>query len=123
MGKNILLIQGHPDASQDHLCHMLADAYASSATDAGHTVRYSKVAELDFPLLRNQREWEAGEPPDSCATARMIFAGVAPGAAQFRLDADPKTPLAKRPLARFSARVIAVITAIIRPPQTSISCR
>lgn len=26
--RNILLIQGHPDASAVHLCHALADAYA-----------------------------------------------------------------------------------------------
>lgn len=27
MGRHILLIQGHPDASQRHLCHALEDAY------------------------------------------------------------------------------------------------
>ena len=54
MRKRILLIQGHPDTSHDHLCHRLADAYASGATEAGHFLRRTDVASLDFPLLRSQ---------------------------------------------------------------------
>lgn len=39
MGKQILLIQGHPDASQHHLCHALEDAYAQGAMTAGHEIK------------------------------------------------------------------------------------
>jgi putative NADPH-quinone reductase len=132
MGKHILLIQGHPDASQQHLCHTLAEAYASGAADAGHEVRISTVAQLDFPLLRNQREWEQGEPPaglkkiqddirwaqhlvlvyplwlgDMPALLKGFLEQVArPG---FAFARDRLTPLAKKPLAGRSARVIVTM--------------
>lgn len=63
MTKRILIIQGHPDASQRHLNHVLGDAYAAGASAAGHQVRTVNVAEIDFPLLRSQQEWEHGEVP------------------------------------------------------------
>jgi putative NADPH-quinone reductase len=31
MSKRILIIQGHPDASQTHLCHALACSYSTGA--------------------------------------------------------------------------------------------
>jgi putative NADPH-quinone reductase len=65
MGKRILLIQGHPDTSRDHLCNALEDAYAAGATQAGHDTRRIRVADLDFPLLRSAHEWEEGELPPS----------------------------------------------------------
>jgi putative NADPH-quinone reductase len=63
MSKRILIIQGHPDASQPHLCHALASSYSSGAEGAGHTVRHVNVAELDFPLLRSQKDFETGSVP------------------------------------------------------------
>ncbi|HEY0060628.1 MAG TPA: NAD(P)H-dependent oxidoreductase [Telluria sp.] len=63
MGKRILLIQGHPDPCPDHLCHTLADAYSIGAIAAGHELRTTTVAQLDFPLLRSQHEWEQGILP------------------------------------------------------------
>ena len=70
MSKRILLIQGHPDASQPHLCHALASSYAQGAENAGHTVRHIKLAELDFPLLRSQQDWEKGAVPASLKPAQ-----------------------------------------------------
>jgi len=61
--KQVLLIQGHPDASAHHLCHALAAAYANGAQEGGHVVRSLNVAELDFALLRSQKDWEDGELP------------------------------------------------------------
>lgn len=61
--RNILVIQGHPDAHGDHYCHGLAKAYSDSATAAGHEVSTINVAELEFPLLRSQQEWSAESPP------------------------------------------------------------
>lgn len=73
MGKHILLIQGHPDASRPHLCDALEEAYARGAQAAGHEVRYLRVADLDFPLLRSQEEWEKGAlPPDLVETQADI---------------------------------------------------
>jgi len=63
MTKRIVLIQGHPDARAERFCHLLADAYAQAAQAAGHEVRRLVVAELEFPLLRTQQDYETGTPP------------------------------------------------------------
>jgi putative NADPH-quinone reductase len=65
MSKRILLIQGHPDASLPHFCHALASSYQEGAERAGHTVRHVNVAELNFPLLRSQKDFETGLVPTS----------------------------------------------------------
>lgn len=70
MSKRILLIQGHPDSATTHLCHALAKAYAEAASEAGHSVRFTRIAELDFPLLRSQSEWENAEVPPSLRQAQ-----------------------------------------------------
>ncbi|HYD59841.1 MAG TPA: NAD(P)H-dependent oxidoreductase [Noviherbaspirillum sp.] len=70
MSKHILLIQGHPDSSQHHLCHALEEAYANGARAAGHEIRHLNVATLDFPLLRSQHEWEKGALPPGLAGAQ-----------------------------------------------------
>ena len=74
MPKRILLIQGHPDASEPHLCHALASSYAQGAEGAGHAVRYIKLAKLDFPLLRSQQAWQKGSIPDSLKPAQEDIA-------------------------------------------------
>lgn len=68
--QHILLIQGHPDGSALHLCHELAAAYATGAREAGHVVRWVNVAELDFPLLRSQKEWDEGALPATLQQAQ-----------------------------------------------------
>ena len=73
MIKHILLIQGHPDASQSHLGHALEDAYAQGATRASHEVRRINVATLDFPLLRSQHEWEHGLLPPALDEAQQAI--------------------------------------------------
>lgn len=70
MGKNILLIQGHPDSSQRHWCHALEDAYLKGASAAGHEIRRIDVATLDFPLLRSQLEWEQDALPPALVPAQ-----------------------------------------------------
>ena len=74
MPKRILLIQGHPDATEPHLCHALASSYAQGAEGAGHAVRHIKLAELDFPLLRSQQAWQKGNIPDSLKPAQEDIA-------------------------------------------------
>ncbi len=69
-GKRILLIQGHPDATEPHLCHALASSYAAAAEKAGHTVRTITVATLDFPLLRSQKDFETGAVPAALKPAQ-----------------------------------------------------
>lgn len=68
--RRILIIQGHPDVTEDHLGHALAHAYAGAATAAGHQVRTATPAQLDFPLLRSQKEWEFGALPQALQQAQ-----------------------------------------------------
>lgn len=73
MSKRILLIQGHPDASQRHLGPALEDAYADGAIKSGHDVRHINVATLDFPLLRSQHEWDKGPLPSGLTKAQQAI--------------------------------------------------
>ena len=74
MSKRILVIQGHPDGSELHLCHALAASYISGAADAGHLLRQISLAELQFPLLHSQKEWEEGLVPASLKPAQSDIA-------------------------------------------------
>ena len=56
----IVIIQGHPDTDERRLCHALGRAYAEGAEAAGHVATIAKVADLEFPLLRSQEQWNAG---------------------------------------------------------------
>ena len=68
--RRILIIQGHPDVTENHLGHDLAHAYGAAATAAGHQVRTATPAQLDFPLLRSQKEWESGPLPPGLQKAQ-----------------------------------------------------
>lgn len=70
MGKRILIIQGHPDGGQRHLCHALDEAYAQGAMAAGHELKRINVSRLDFPILRSQHEWEKGALPNGLIEAQ-----------------------------------------------------
>ncbi|MDP2324737.1 MAG: NAD(P)H-dependent oxidoreductase [Gammaproteobacteria bacterium] len=61
--KNILIIDGHPDAREGRFVHALACAYREAATGAGHTVRTLSVATLKFPWLQTSDDFRKGEPP------------------------------------------------------------
>ena len=70
MAKRIAIVQGHPDPTERHLLHALADAYAEGAVAGGHDVRDIDVAKLDFPLLRTQVDFETGAMPTGLVQAR-----------------------------------------------------
>jgi putative NADPH-quinone reductase len=70
MARRIAIVQGHPDPVGNHLLHAMADAYAEGATAAGHEVRRTEVAKLDFPLLRTQAEFESGQIPAALTQPR-----------------------------------------------------
>lgn len=132
MGKHILLIQGHPDASRPHLCDALEDAYARGAQAAGHEVRRLRVASLDFPILRSQEEWEKGALPPGLAEAQtdikwaehMVFffplwLGDMPALLKgfleqvarpgFAFSREGNNPLANKGLTGRSARVVVTM--------------
>ncbi len=70
MPRRVAIIQGHPDPAGHHLLNAMADAYAESATAAGHEVRRIEVAQLDFPLLRTQVDFETGTVPPALTRPR-----------------------------------------------------
>jgi len=70
----VLLLQAHPDGSERHLAHALADAYAEGGRAGGHEVRTLELAALDIPLLRSQHDWEHGALPASLARAQQDIA-------------------------------------------------
>lgn len=55
--KNILILQGHPDANNGHFCDAIANSYGSAAKSSGHQVDQLTISELDFSLLANQEEF------------------------------------------------------------------
>lgn len=63
MARKIMLVQGHPDASETHYCHALENAYVDGARGAGHDVRVIRIAKLQFPLLRSAAELSGELPP------------------------------------------------------------
>ena len=68
--RRILILQGHPDTTQPHFGHALADAYARGARRAGREVRQTEIAQLDFPWLRSQLEWESASVPPALVPAQ-----------------------------------------------------
>lgn len=74
MGRRIVIIQGHPDPAGGHLCHALADAYATGADGAGHAVRRIEVARIEVPILHTKAEFDAGAPPAAIAAAQADLA-------------------------------------------------
>ncbi|EQB10830.1 MULTISPECIES: NAD(P)H-dependent oxidoreductase [Sphingobium] len=66
--RRILIVDGHPDADPVHFVHALASAYADGAT--AHDVRALRIADLEFPVLRNPKEWIGQPPPQSILTAQ-----------------------------------------------------
>jgi len=65
--RQIAIIQGNPDPRVGHYGHALASAYAEGARRAGHSVTIISVAELEFPLLRTQEEFNSPTPPPALA--------------------------------------------------------
>lgn len=62
MSKRILIIDGHPDPAGERLVHALAEAYREGAELGQHEVLSLRLADLQFPLLRTQADYEKGEP-------------------------------------------------------------
>lgn len=70
---NITIVDGHPDPAP-HLNHALADRYAAAAQEAGHTVRRIEVAKLEFPLMRDPRDFYQGEAPEVISSTQIDLA-------------------------------------------------
>jgi putative NADPH-quinone reductase len=130
--KRILIIQGHPDASERHFGHALEDVYAQAAIAAGHALRRVQVAALDFPLLRSRQEWEKGALPAGLTEAQAaiqwaehivvffpLWLGDMPALLKafleqvarpgFAFTGEAKNPLAHKGLTGRSARVVVTM--------------
>jgi putative NADPH-quinone reductase len=98
----------------------------------GHEVRRVDVANIDFPLLRNQEEWEHGALPESLQEAQdaiqwaqhlvlffPLWLGDMPALLKgfleqvarpgFAFSAEGKNPLARKALTGRSARVVVTM--------------
>ena len=67
---HILIVDGHPDRSEERFCHALAAAYAEGARQSGHDVRGITIAKLDIPVLRSHDEWVHGTVPPQLREAQ-----------------------------------------------------
>lgn len=74
MPRRIVLIQGHPDATSQHLCHALGASYAAGARRSGHELREIRIAQLDFDLLRRKEDYERGALPPALQEAQRAIA-------------------------------------------------
>ena len=61
MVQRILIVDGHPDPAPERFVHALADAYRQGAESNRHEVMLLRVADLEFPLLRTQADYEKGD--------------------------------------------------------------
>jgi putative NADPH-quinone reductase len=66
----VLVLQGHPDTREPHLCHRLAEAYATAAEENGHQVRRLELGRTEFPLLKSKFEWQGQNVPPAIARAQ-----------------------------------------------------
>lgn len=74
MGKQILIIQGHPDPDRHHLGYALADAYAAGARAAGHEVSEIDVSSIEFPFVRSAADFFEAAPPPAIAECQQRIA-------------------------------------------------
>jgi putative NADPH-quinone reductase len=70
---NILILDGHPDPCGDRLVHALADAYRQGAEQAQHPVQVVRLADLTFPLLRSQADYEKEEPVEAVRQVQHLM--------------------------------------------------
>lgn len=77
MGQHILIIQGHPDRQEKHLCHRFAAAYQAGAEAAGHRVTMVTPSRLDYPLLSNADEWRNEPVPPVLAPVQQSILDAA----------------------------------------------
>lgn len=67
MGRNVLIVDGHPDRAEARFCHALAKSYRAGAEAGGHRVETLHIADLDLPYLRAAADWKG--PPVNAAIA------------------------------------------------------
>ena len=73
MPKKILILDGHPDPASERLVHALAAAYKEGAEQGKHDVHLIRLADLDFPILRSQADYEKNKPVDAVRSCQSTM--------------------------------------------------
>ena len=73
MTRRILVLDGHPDPDPARFVHALATAYREGAEGGGHEVFAIRAADIDFPLLRTQADFEKGDPIEAVRHCQSTF--------------------------------------------------
>lgn len=63
--KNILILNGHPDAGNEHYCDAIVQKYTSAAYAAGHSVVTVNANDVEFDLLKTKKEFDNNPPVDA----------------------------------------------------------
>lgn len=75
MSGSLCIIQGHPDGSEKHLCHAIADAYASGARKSGAIVHTIDLGNMDIPMLRRPIDF-ASQPNEQIVSAQRAVSAA-----------------------------------------------
>lgn len=70
---DILILQGHPDPTERHYGHALAEAYAAGARASHHVVETIEIARLEFPFVRSRLDLGQGPVPKSIQSAQAAL--------------------------------------------------
>jgi putative NADPH-quinone reductase len=73
MTERILIIDGHPDPASERFVHIMAAAYGEGAESGRHEVMTLRVADLGFPLLRTQADYEKAEPSQAIRQCQSML--------------------------------------------------
>jgi putative NADPH-quinone reductase len=73
MTRRVLILDGHPDPDAARFVHALAAAYREGAAAGGHEILTVRVADIDFPLLRTQADYEKGDPIEAVRHCQSAF--------------------------------------------------
>ena len=69
-----VIIQGHPDSVDTHLCHAIERSYVKGAASEQNEFETIDVGRLDFNFLRTRCEFESQEPPADIMRAQQSLA-------------------------------------------------
>jgi putative NADPH-quinone reductase len=73
MARSILILDGHPDPADERFVHALAAAYREGAEQGEHRVETLRLADLTFPLLRSQADYERDETVESVRRCQHLL--------------------------------------------------
>ncbi|MEP2704342.1 MAG: NAD(P)H-dependent oxidoreductase [Roseibium sp.] len=68
--KSIVVLDGHPDPDNNHLCHSLALEYQKGGREGGHFAELIRIADLKFPILRCPSDFTDNPTPQELHSTR-----------------------------------------------------